>query len=282
MLLSTLSAENYEEGIFSHRSIITAFREAGFYTYFLSVQSPNHSMIESYAREAHTLKYASCSDGKHAIDGNILPMVDAAINDNTHKKKLIVVHLYGSHFDYTDRYPSEYALFKPDRHRQVNAENRARLINAYDNTIVYTDYVLSEMIHRLDEAGCSAGLIYTSDHGEDIFDDGSGKFLHASPTPTYWQLHVPMLLYMNKPYTDEHADLYANAKKNSTVTASSSKSYAHTLLHMAGIKTPYTDVRQSLLNNDFKPLKKLYYLTDLDEAVDIKEIGVDIERKTDR
>ena len=46
-------------------------------------------------------------------------------------------------------------------------------------------------IGMLENQGTDAALIYTSDHGEDIFDDPRHLFLHASPVPSYYQLHIP-------------------------------------------------------------------------------------------
>lgn len=273
MLLNTLASEHYDEGLYSHKSIITAFREAGFHTTFLSVQRPNRSMIEWYAHEAQTVRYVEGRLGMPALDGSIVPLVDAAMADRRHDKQLIVVHLYGSHYDYADRYPAQYAVFRPDHHRQANAESRPALLNAYDNTIVYTDHVLAELIGRLRAVDYNAALIYSSDHGEDIFDDARNKFLHASPVPTYWQLHVPLLVYMNPAYAAAYPALRANALRNRPKRVSTSKSYAQTLLHLAGIDTRYSNDTLSLLSPLLRPQTKLKYLTDLDESVDLDEWG---------
>ena len=60
--------------------------------------------------------------------------------------------------------------------------NRAQLINAYDNSIRYVDAVLDSVASVLESTGRPAAMLYLSDHGEDIFDDSRGRFLHASPT----------------------------------------------------------------------------------------------------
>jgi len=78
--------------------------------------------------------------------------------------------------------------------RRQSADNIEQLMNAYNNTIIYTDTFLSEVISVLDKSGKHAALLYLADHGEDIFDDERGRFLHASPNPTYWQIHVPMIV----------------------------------------------------------------------------------------
>ena len=52
-----------------------------------------------------------------------------------------------------------------------------------------------------------AAMLYTSDHGEDIFDDSRHLFLHASPVPSYYQLHVPFLIWMSDNYRKNYPDL---------------------------------------------------------------------------
>ena len=133
--------------------------------------------------------------------------------------------------------------------------------------------MLAELIGRLRAVDYNAALIYSSDHGEDIFDDARNKFLHASPVPTYWQLHVPLLVYMNPAYAAAYPALRANALRNRPKRVSTSKSYAPTLLHLAGIDTRYTNDTLSLLSPLLRTQTKLKYLTDLDESVDLDEWG---------
>lgn len=61
----------------------------------------------------------------------------------------MVLHTYGSHFNYQERYPRNFAFFKPDSKSEAKPENRRDLLNAYDNTIRYTDYILHGIIERL-------------------------------------------------------------------------------------------------------------------------------------
>lgn len=82
----------------------------------------------------------------------------------------------------------------------VDAEVKYKdnLINAYDNSIRYTDNFLVRLIDMLQEQHVNSALIYTSDHGEDIFDDNRHLFLHASPVPSYYQIHVPFFIWMSE------------------------------------------------------------------------------------
>ena len=71
---------------------------------------------------------------------------------------------------------------------EAERKYRDNLINAYDNSIRYTDGFLSRLIRMLEKQQIDVAMLYTSDHGEDIFDDSRHLFLHASPVPSYYQL----------------------------------------------------------------------------------------------
>lgn len=80
-------------------------------------------------------------------------------------------------------------------------------MNAYDNTIICTDKFLSSLINTL-ESSKLVSMLYVSDHGEDIFDDERRLFLHASPQPSYFQLHVPFIVWVSESFRNHNADMY--------------------------------------------------------------------------
>lgn len=276
MLLSVLSAANYDS-IYSCKSVITAFREAGFATAFLSMQRFNRSFIDYFAAEADSTDFIRERRDRHPA-----PLYDDVLIDEARnvyraldsRKALLVLHAYGSHFNYSDRYPAEAAVFTPDRISDATAKERATLINAYDNSIRHTDTLLSGLIAELDSlADVDCALIYTSDHGEDIFDDDRGRFLHASPVPTYWQLHVPLLIWMNSAYRTAYPDIAGNIEANSAMRVSTSESTAPTLLNLAGIKTS-RDIPDSLsVASAAYRMPEPVYLNDRNRAVSLREAG---------
>lgn len=93
--------------------------------------------------------------------------------------------------------------FYPGRSDRSGGENRQQLINAYDNSIRYTDYFLHHLIQILDSTNHTTALYYSPDHGEDLLDDDRKRFLHASPHPTYYQLHIPLFLWFSDQYRQE-------------------------------------------------------------------------------
>ncbi|MDE7154203.1 MAG: lipid A phosphoethanolamine transferase [Muribaculaceae bacterium] len=273
MIISSLTAENFDS-IGSHKSIFTAFKEAGYHTYLFSNQTRNRSYTEYFCNEADRQVYIKDSLGRYAMDHSLLPLLDEALADSLHRKKFIVMHTYGSHFNYRDRYPKEFAGFTPDNYPDANTGNRDKLINSFDNTILYIDNFLAEAAQRLDRSGIPSAMIYTSDHGEDIFDDSRERFLHASPTPTFHQLYVPMLVWMSGEYNRQFGDsAYVNLYENRSQTISPTETVFPTMLTLAGINTPRLDASKSLASNRFTT-SPLLYITDLNEAVPVGSSGI--------
>lgn len=272
LMLSPVTAMNFGDSIYTTKSIIGAFNQAGYRTAWLSNQSRNHSFIDFFAREAQLVDYIK-DDGRHHFDHELLSSTSDVIETSPANKIFIVLHTYGSHFNYNERYPADFHIFTPDAASSASAENRPQLMNAYDNTIVYTDAMLADLIGLLDSLDCPAGVLYISDHGEDIFDDSRGRFLHASPVPTYHQLHVPLILWMSDELRTAYPQLYESALSHVGMDVSSSRSVFDTMLSMAGITTAYADPSKALTDSTYRNGKRVY-LNDYNEAVPLKSAGL--------
>lgn len=272
MLLSWLSAENFNDSIYATKGIITAFKEAGYGTAFFSNQARNHAFIDFFAEEADTTVFLK-DDYKNHYDTELLGLMKDYISKSDKNKLFIVLHSYGSHFNYVDRYPASSSHFKPDNSALAEAKNRKQLINAYDNTIVQTDFLLDSVINILDEKDCTAAMLYVSDHGEDIFDDERERFLHASPVPTYYQIHVPMVLWMSPVLNEKYPDNLKFAKINKDKDISSSKTFFNTMVDIAGIQTKYLNYNNALTDSAFRPAQRVY-INDYNEHVRFDKTGL--------
>lgn len=272
MLLSYLTPENFGDSVAHTRSVLAAFNDLGYHTAFLSNQRRNHSYIEYYGAEARTVHYIS-DDGGPQLDGNLLAPMQRILETSPSNKIFIVLHTYGSHFEYNKRYPREDAVFLDDRASGASVQNRPDLVNAYDNTIVYTDKLLDDVIWALDSLNVPAVMIYTSDHGEDIFDDARGRFLHASPTPTYYQLHVPMLLWTSYEYNALFPEKIKAMHCNAHRYISSTRSLFHTILDMSGIDSPLYDPSLSVMSGVYRS-PQARYLNDYNESIMMSQSGL--------
>lgn len=289
MLLSAASAEDFER-LFHEKGILAAFKEAGFHTVFISNQLPNHSFIDflgEQADEHYFLKKEDASQGNHYDEDllqkldEILPLADASSSAHYHyryRKLFVVLHSYGSHFNYQERYPRSFAYFKPDSRSEAKSENRRDLLNAYDNTIRYTDYILHGIIERLQKwEGVQAktdgvydqptsAMLYTSDHGENIFDDERSLFLHAAPKASDYELHVPFIIWTSDGFSKQYPDILKALGENRPKQVQSSLSAFHTMLGIGGIQTRYRLDEYSVASGKYHPTK-LLYLDDHDEAI---------------
>ena len=287
MLLSAASAEDFER-LFHEKGILAAFKEAGFHTVFISNQLPNHSFIDflgEQADEHYFLKKEDASQGNHYDEDllqkldEILPLADASSSAHYRYRKLFVVlHSYGSHFNYQERYPRSFAYFKPDSRSEAKSENRRDLLNAYDNTIRYTDYILHGIIERLQKwEGVQtktdgvygqpiSAMLYTSDHGENIFDDERSLFLHAAPKASDYELHVPFIIWTSDGFSKQYPDILKALGENRSKQVQSSLSAFHTMLGIGGIQTRYRLDEYSVASGKYHPTE-LLYLDDHDEAI---------------
>ena len=289
MLLSAASAEDFER-LFHEKGILAAFKEAGFHTVFISNQLPNHSFIDflgEQADEHYFLKKEDASQGNHYDEDllqkldEILPLADASSSAHYHyryRKLFVVLHSYGSHFNYQERYPRSFAYFKPDSKSEAKPENRRDLLNAYDNTIRYTDYILHGIIERLQKwegvqtktdgvyGQPTSAMLYTSDHGENIFDDERSLFLHAAPKASDYELHVPFIIWTSDGFSKQYPDILKALGENRSKQVQSSLSAFHTMLGIGGILTRYRLDEYSVASGKYHPTK-LLYLDDHDEAI---------------
>lgn len=275
LLLSPLKSAAFDS-IYSVKGIISAFREAGFATAYISNQQRSGGLIDFFGEEADTCLFIKDYPERFSQYANDLVMntpIDSAIAGAA-RKQLIVVHCYGSHFDYTDRYDESHRKFLPDHAEGIGASYRQSLVNAYDNTILMTDDFLDRVIRSLEKSGARSALLYAADHGEDIFDDDRNLFLHASPRPSFYQLHVPFFAWVSDEYEAAHPDVTRVMRRNRHKDISTSASYFHTALDIAGISTPEYDGTLSVASPGFKERPRTY-LNDHNLQVNLNEAGFD-------
>lgn len=233
-------------------------------------------MIGAFYREADTfIDMSQFKTGSSYLtslhDGALLPYLQKEL-DKTDGNLFFVIHTYGSHFNYHERYPKEFAFYTPDKAEGIRAAYKTQLRNAYDNSIHYTDYVLGEITDMLAKTNACVSMLYLSDHGEDIFDDSRARYLHASPIPTYYQLHIPYIIWFSEAYRAAYPEKYQIAMSHSTLPVSTNSVF-HTVLDIAGVCTPVVDSTLAVSNAAFTVRDRMY-LGDHDDPVPFWKIGL--------
>ena len=269
LILSSVATGEHEE-LYRRKGLPALFNEAGFDTWFISNQSPQGAMIDHLAHDARHVIYIRSP--RH--DTQLLDEMRKVLERSTSQKLLFVLHCYGSHFSYHQRYPREFAHFQPDNDVAIARQHRPMLVNAYDNSIRYTDYFLAQTIDYLRSLkGTSSALLYCADHGEDLIDDDRERFLHASPTTTAYQLYVASLAWFSEDYRTHFPEKAAAAEANETAPATTHALF-HTMADIASIRGRFLTTKVSLVSPDFDRTAPRRYLNDHNEAVPFRKTGL--------
>jgi len=162
--------------------------------------------------------------------------IDSLPNDG-----LIVLHTIGSHGPtYYNRYPPQFRKFTPTCDtNEIQSCSREQLVNTYDNTVLYVDYIVDKAIKLLQAqpGNVTTSLVYLSDHGESLGENG--VYLHGLPysiAPDS-QKHIPMLIWLSDRYQQRHAVNYACLKKRASTEAFSQDNLFSTMLGLVGVQT---------------------------------------------
>ena len=238
---------NYEDPK-SSPSLMNFIKSAGYKVYWLSNHRPvgfHDNLVSRLASEADESIFLNYNDyrNKTSYDEVLLPKLREKLSSDG--RKVIFVHLTGNHYAYENRYPENFNKFSSEKNNK-----KTKIIDTYDNAILYTDFVLGEMIKLVQEKNEKSALLYFSDHGEEVFDtvDFFGHF-DDKPTPTMYE--VPFLVYMT-PDFEKPADFQIDESR-----AYMLDDFPHSLTHFMGIQSELLDSKKSLFSSEFKPRKRM-------------------------
>lgn len=149
-------------------------------------------------------------------------------------KIFLVLHTNGCHGPaYSTKYPKEFKKFTPICESvELDKCSSEELINAYDNTVVYTDYFLSEPLKTLKNIPVT--MIYASDHGESLGE--YGLYLHGTPysiAPDY-QKDIPFIVWMSDSFKELKGLNQSSLQQNGSYSHSN---VFHSVLGALGIST---------------------------------------------
>jgi lipid A ethanolaminephosphotransferase len=168
----------------------------------------------------------------------------AARLEHVQQDTVVIFHMIGSHGPaYSERYPPEFEVFKPAcRSNELQRCTTQEVVNAYDNSILYTDHVLAKQIDLL-QANASrfdSVLLYASDHGESLGEQGI--YLHGMPYSFApgTQKQVPMLFWASRGYV-ERTGLNMNCLKGRSHAEVSHDNVYHTVLGALAVRNAVYD-----------------------------------------
>jgi glucan phosphoethanolaminetransferase (alkaline phosphatase superfamily) len=131
---------------------------------------------------------------------------------NSNNNQFITIQMIGSHWWYESRYTDEFRQFKPViDSKHIPSLSKEQIINSYDNTILYLDFFLNETIKIIEKSNTKTILIYLSDHGEILGENG--KWLHAQNHDA--STNPAMLVWYSNEFKEAYPEKIQNLKLNS-------------------------------------------------------------------
>lgn len=252
------AAQSLKAG-FSEKSFLSAFKEAGFKTFWLSNQmsfGEFDTPTSVFAKEADVTQFLNLGGFTNAsnYDQILLEPLQNAMHDPA-AKKLIVLHTLGNHWNYSHRHPKEYdrwqpSLFGVSNPAYTDLKNKQALNNSYDNSILYTDWMLAQVIAQLKVAEQVSAMLYVSDHGQTLYDGSCKLAFHGHNTQ--YEFHIPAFMWFSDRYKTQHGDKIAQLYRHKKARLSTENIF-HSLLDVADIRYPNDRLDWSFLSASLKP-----------------------------
>ena len=132
---------------------------------------------------------------RHWLDGELIPITKSIVSKcDKQSLTLTIIHLMGSHESFYMRYPSDFSFFKASDYQDY-PEHQRETRASYDNSILYNDYVVSQIIQLYSKT--EAIVFYFSDHGLDLYETDPNYFGHATPDTQSQKIgvQIPFMVY---------------------------------------------------------------------------------------
>ncbi|MBS9780277.1 MAG: sulfatase-like hydrolase/transferase [Moraxellaceae bacterium] len=212
--------------------------------------------IQTRAFQNQTYFSKICSEKNCGFDEVILSDLQGEINKSNTDKMLLVLHLNPSHGSrYDTKYPKEFEKFTPVCHENdPTACEQQEVVNAYDNTIVYTDHILASLIKKLAKIqDRKVAMLYVSDHGESLGKDGvyfHAKDMSIAPKRQY---QVPFMVWTSDNARKPKLDYSVKNGLPEGKTGLSQHNVFHSVLDFLAVDSPVFDKEKSVFyKNDSK------------------------------
>ena len=259
VLMRLLNFSDYESerkrAWFRNLSIIDMFKLSGYRTFWISNQEAfgAHALsAKSAADRADAESFLSKSNLYETVrikpDGVLLPLINQAKAGQS-ERNFYVIHLIGSHMDYSLRYPEGFGKFSAADVKAKLTSKQKDVVAYYDNSVLYNDFVINEIFKIF--SGDDSLIVYLSDHGENLYENG--RLGHGMESRFTYE--IPLLFIASREFLSDHAKLWqrlAAAKDKPFM----SDDLAHLLADIIGVAPLEFDEHKSPIRADFNASRK--------------------------
>jgi len=254
-LTKILTLGNYEKPKkITDGSIIQLANSVGFETYWISNQrpiGPYESLITkiSLSAKKHKFLTTTLAGNSKVLDGEILSEFHKVVNNKV-RKKVVFLHLMGTHHHYENRYPESFNKFNDEPKTRFKSQENFTKINHYDNAVLYNDFLIYKVIKTVDSLKTKSFVLYFSDHGEEMFD-ALNMAGHNEDIYSKKMFEVPFLLWRSQKYEQEKKLVFIENRKYMIDDLFFSVS------DLLSIEGDQVDSTRSIFNENFKERKRI-------------------------
>ena len=250
---------------YNYPNLTNVLAHAGYYTQWITQQNPQnmYAIERLFANSAHKLykthrytslyKIKDSSLSAMAYDEALLPALHRydsqhATHVNNKNNVFTMVHLMGSHQNYSERYPPAFDFFKAKDMKECLTEDAKQQKAAYLNSLRYTDHLLEKMIKLYSSQ--RALVFYFSDHGEMIDEPQQPGYFGHGTNVDHPTIDIPFFVYASPQLRKEHPELWERIKK-AQFRPISTAWFTNSLTSLLGIRTKYNDERYNFFSDKF-------------------------------
>lgn len=254
--IMTLSDRFHPEFFTEKPSLFELFNRAGYESYFVSNQAFGGRLKTSYDVLLNLAKYKFDLSAQGQNDEVVLPKLKQILDSDKDKNKLVVIHLIGNHMAYKFRYPMDFNLFDHTKDNLVKDghyinEQAKTVVDQYDNSVAYNDYVIASIIDQLDNGGHgNSAMVYFSDHGEELYDFRNFAG-HAYEKVSPPMCEIPFIVWVSPEFKANRADLIYDMNR-----AYSTVDFLFSLSDLAGLNYIDYDDSRSVFSSQFVPKQR--------------------------
>ncbi|MHC8394744.1 phosphoethanolamine transferase CptA [Pseudomonas sp. LB3P93] len=251
----TFADEENPDLYLSTPSLVSMMKQAGYKTFWITNQqtmTKRNTMLTTFSEQADEQVYLNNNRNQNAAqyDGDVIAPFNKALADAA-PRKLIVVHLLGTHMSYQYRYPPTFNKFTDRKGVPEGVrDDQVPTYNSYDNAVLYNDFVVSSLIKDYAKSDPNGFLMYLSDHGEDVFDSpGHSTLGRNEAKPTAPMYTIPFMAWASPKWRETHDWSFAEDLGRPY----SSSHLIHTWADLAGLSFDELDRSKSVVSDSFTP-----------------------------